>query len=70
VVDVVEGEGVGGAGAGLAGHVRAFAEMMRDLRGDRLGLWMDDVQADDLPDLHSSWPPYAVIRMLSLPASR
>jgi transposase len=27
--------------------------MMRDLRGDRLGQWMDDVQADDLPDLHS-----------------
>jgi transposase len=37
----------------LAGHVRTFAEMMRDLRGDRLGSWMDDVQADDLPDLHS-----------------
>jgi transposase len=37
----------------LAGHVRAFAEMMRDLRGDRLVQWMDDVQADDLPDLHS-----------------
>ena len=27
--------------------------MMRDLRGDRLAQWMDDVQADDLPDLHS-----------------
>jgi transposase len=37
----------------LAGHVRAFAEMMRDLRGDRLVQWMDSVQADDLPDLHS-----------------
>jgi transposase len=37
----------------LAGHVRAFAEMMRDLRGERLVQWMDDVQADDLPDLHS-----------------
>jgi transposase len=37
----------------LAGHVQAFAEMMRDLRGDRLVQWMDGVQADDLPDLHS-----------------
>jgi transposase len=37
----------------LAGYVRAFAEMMRDLRGDRLGHWMGDVQADALPDLHS-----------------
>jgi transposase len=37
----------------LAGHVRDFAEMMRDLRGDRLVQWMDGVQADDLPDLHS-----------------
>ena len=36
----------------LAGHVRAFAEMMRDLRGGRLVQWMDEVQADDLPDLH------------------
>jgi hypothetical protein len=33
----------------LAGHVRGFADMMRDLRGDRLAQWMDDVQADDLP---------------------
>jgi transposase len=37
----------------LAGHVRAFAEMMRDLRGDGLEEWMNGVQADDLPDLHS-----------------
>ena len=27
--------------------------MIRLLRGDRLQQWMDDVQADDLPDLHS-----------------
>ena len=37
----------------LAGHVRAFAEMIRELRGDRLQQWMDAVQADDLPPLHS-----------------
>jgi transposase len=37
----------------LAGHVRAFAEMIRELRGDRLRQWMDAVQADDLPALHS-----------------
>jgi Transposase len=37
----------------LAGHVRGFAEMMRDLRGNRLVQWIDGVQADDLPDLHS-----------------
>ncbi|TMC13432.1 MAG: transposase [Chloroflexi bacterium] len=37
----------------LAGHVRAFAEMMRERRGDRLARWMDDVRAHDLPDLRS-----------------
>ncbi len=37
----------------LAGHVRAFAQMIRGLRGDRLQEWMDEVQADDLPALHS-----------------
>jgi transposase len=37
----------------LAGHVRAFAEMIRELRGDRLHQWMNNVQADDLPALHS-----------------
>ncbi len=37
----------------LAGHVRAFAEMIRKLRGDRLQEWMEEVQADDLPALHS-----------------
>ena len=37
----------------LAGHVRAFAEMIRELRGERLHKWRDDVQADDLPELHS-----------------
>jgi transposase len=37
----------------VAGHVRAFAEMIRDLSGDHLQEWMDQVQADDLPALHS-----------------
>ena len=27
----------------LAGHVRAFAEMIREMRGDRLQQWMDAV---------------------------
>jgi hypothetical protein len=34
-------------------HVRDFAAMMRDLRGDRLPAWMERVLADDLPALHS-----------------
>lgn len=33
-------------------HVRAFAVMMRDLRGDRLPGWIDGVHHDDLPHLH------------------
>jgi hypothetical protein len=37
----------------LAGHVRAFAGMIRELRGDRLDEWMEKVEADDLPALHS-----------------
>jgi len=37
----------------LAGHVRAFAEMIGELRGDRLDQWMQKVEADDLPPLHS-----------------
>jgi transposase len=37
----------------LAGHVRAFAEMIRELRGDGLDEWMNKVEADDLPALHS-----------------
>jgi hypothetical protein len=39
--------------AATAGHVRDFAAMMRDLRGDQLDDWMHRVQADDLPALHS-----------------
>lgn len=37
----------------LARHVRAFAEMICELGGDRLPPWMDAVQADDLPAMHS-----------------
>jgi transposase len=37
----------------LTGHVRSFATMMRDLRGDRLEEWMAAVDADDLPALRS-----------------
>jgi transposase len=37
----------------LAGHVRAFAEMIGELHGDRLNDWMEKVDADDLPALHS-----------------
>lgn len=33
-------------------HVRGFAVMMRDLRGDRLPEWIDRVHHDDLPHLH------------------
>jgi transposase len=32
---------------------RQFAEMIRELRSDCLQQWMDAVQADDLPALHS-----------------
>jgi transposase len=34
-------------------HVGAFAVMMRDLRGDRLSDWIEQVRADNLPALHS-----------------
>ncbi|MEV5776731.1 transposase [Streptomyces antimycoticus] len=34
-------------------HVRDFAAMMLDLRGDQLPAWMERVLADDLPSLHS-----------------
>jgi transposase len=36
-----------------AGHVRAFADLMNKQRGDRLDSWMQHVQADPLPALHS-----------------
>ncbi len=34
-------------------HVRDFAAMMRDLRGDQLPAWMERALTDDLPALHS-----------------
>jgi transposase len=34
-------------------HVREFAQMMLQLRGEHLEKWMATVEADDLPDLHS-----------------
>ncbi|MFD4613584.1 transposase [Streptomyces sp. NPDC058440] len=37
----------------VARHVRDFADMMRDLRGDQLPAWMDRVTQDELPALHS-----------------
>lgn len=33
-------------------HVREFAKMMKTLTGQRLPAWIDNVLADDLPDLH------------------
>jgi transposase len=32
-------------------HVRSFATMMRDLRGDRLPAWIDDVRSSEVPAL-------------------
>jgi transposase len=37
----------------LAGHVRAFAEMMTGLQGQHLSGWLAKVEADDQPQLHS-----------------
>ena len=34
-------------------HVAAFAEIMANLRGDRLDGWIAAVEADDLPGVHS-----------------
>ncbi len=39
--------------AALREHVRAFAQMMMRLTGEGLEQWMNRVQADDLPELHS-----------------
>ncbi|MFF0142591.1 transposase [Streptomyces sp. NPDC005227] len=36
-----------------ARHVRSFAELMNNRQGRDLGQWIADVQADDLPALHS-----------------
>jgi len=37
----------------LAAHVRAFAEMMTGRQGQHLQKWLDAVEADDQPELHS-----------------
>lgn len=37
----------------VAGHVRDFADLMNKHHGDRLPDWMQGVQADNLPALHS-----------------
>ncbi|MFE9883383.1 ISL3 family transposase, partial [Streptomyces sp. NPDC005784] len=39
--------------ARTAEHVRAFAELMNNRQGQHLGQWIERVQADDLPALHS-----------------
>jgi transposase len=39
--------------AAVREHVRGFAQMMLHLQGDQLEQWMNTVQADDLPELHS-----------------
>jgi transposase len=36
-----------------AGHVTAFAEMMTGRHGEHLPAWIDAVELDDLPSLHS-----------------
>ncbi|MEU5348115.1 ISL3 family transposase [Streptomyces sp. NPDC020766] len=36
-----------------AQHIRAFAELMNNRQGRHLGQWIDRVQSDDLPALHS-----------------
>ncbi len=36
----------------VAEHVSRFAEMMTGRHGERLGTWIVQVEADDLPDLH------------------
>ena len=39
--------------AATARHVRDFADLMNKQRGDRVDTWIQQVQADDLPHLHS-----------------
>ncbi|WP_405753190.1 transposase [Streptomyces sp. NBC_00012] len=36
-----------------AEHVRAFAELMNNRQGRQLGQWIEHVQADELPALHT-----------------
>ncbi|WP_455711435.1 ISL3 family transposase [Streptomyces hirsutus] len=37
----------------LTGHVRSFAQMLTERRGERLPQWLDAVRQDDLPSLHT-----------------
>ncbi|WP_434099949.1 ISL3 family transposase [Streptomyces viridosporus] len=37
----------------LTGHVRSFATMLAERRGERLPDWLDAVRHDDLPSLHT-----------------
>jgi hypothetical protein len=39
--------------AATARHVRDFADLMNKKRGDRIDSWIQQVEADDLPHLHS-----------------
>ncbi|GAT71368.1 transposase [Planomonospora sphaerica] len=39
--------------AAVRDHVRGFAAMMLQLRGEHLEQWMNDIRADDLPELRS-----------------
>ena len=60
--------------AATATHVTAFAEMMTNLHGEQLDTWIDQVRADDLPQLHSfaaglQRDRAAVINGLTLPHS-
>ncbi len=42
--------------AALRDHVRGFADMVPQLRGDRLEQWMNEVRGDDPPDCAPSSP--------------
>lgn len=58
----------------LAAHVRGFATMLTELRGDRLRDWLDAVHNDTLPSLHAfangiDRDREAVIAGLTLPYS-
>ncbi|WP_405183529.1 hypothetical protein OG225_06695 [Nocardia sp. NBC_01377] len=46
----------------LTSHVRAFAVMMTELKGEQLEQWMRCVDADDQPALHSFVVACAAIR--------
>jgi transposase len=39
--------------AATSRHVRDFADLMNKQRGDRIDIWIQQVEADNLPHLHS-----------------